>query len=420
MSERQNNLMGRLKEVICSITNRCNLRCKMCEIPLNMEEELSTEVWKGVIEDAAFIGAQTMVFSGGEPLIREDLFELIHFSKKNHMNACLTSNGGLINEAIAFKLKKSGVDVVNISIEGPQDIHDSLRGEGAFKKAISALGDLKKHNIETTIATVISKYNYRHLNYLVGLAKDNNVTTIRFQPFSAIFMKEHSPKSSFLIEEDTLDDLGAVIENITKACHDNKIATNSIGYMKEIPFYFRDKDQLTRNGCSSLWSSAPINVKGEVFPCWVLNKEKHTIGNISTQRFRKIWNSKKHQKIKEKIIEKGCPGCMMSCYDDAFGKDVLKKMVAKKIQKLKTPAAYKRAKNKIIQFVRGILHRSELRYKYYSSYRGSKRKLMNRLVCNVKRKVIRNKISEKGQRQNLIKDVLMQKQKIKNKMSEYK
>lgn len=74
--------MLNLKEIIFSITNRCNLRCKMCDIPYGEIEELSTEQWMGVIKDASRLGAQTVVFSGGEPLLREDIFELISFTKK--------------------------------------------------------------------------------------------------------------------------------------------------------------------------------------------------------------------------------------------------------------------------------------------------------------------------------------------------
>ena len=86
------------REIIISITNRCNLKCKMCDIPKNKIGELSTAQWKQVIKDAAASGARAIVFSGGEPLLREDIFELIDFTKNNSLGACLTSNGYLINE----------------------------------------------------------------------------------------------------------------------------------------------------------------------------------------------------------------------------------------------------------------------------------------------------------------------------------
>ncbi|MEI7752705.1 MAG: radical SAM protein, partial [Candidatus Omnitrophota bacterium] len=62
-----------LKDLILSITNRCNLRCRMCDIPLAETEEVETRVWERVIQEAAGLGANTVVFSGGEPLLREDL-----------------------------------------------------------------------------------------------------------------------------------------------------------------------------------------------------------------------------------------------------------------------------------------------------------------------------------------------------------
>ena len=99
----------------------------MCQIPQESTEELSTAQWKKAIEDISSLGVQTVVFSGGEPLLREDIFELISFTRNHHMNACLTSNGYLINKDVAFKLFRSGINVVNISIEGYKKANDYLR-----------------------------------------------------------------------------------------------------------------------------------------------------------------------------------------------------------------------------------------------------------------------------------------------------
>src|SRR5512135_3068163 len=129
----------RAKEIIFSLTNRCNLRCAMCQIPAGPQKELSTDEAKRLISDASLLHPQSFVFSGGEPLLRDDIFDLIAFATRLKSNTCLTSNGTLINEKIAGKLSDAGIGVVNISIDGREDIHDSLRGKGNFKKALRGI-----------------------------------------------------------------------------------------------------------------------------------------------------------------------------------------------------------------------------------------------------------------------------------------
>jgi len=142
-------MSDKLKEIIVSVTNRCNLRCRMCQIPqMHNNEEMRTEQLKALIKDSAKLYPESIVFSGGEPLLRGDLFELITLANQCKINTCLTSNGTLLNDDIAKKLASCGIGVVNISIEGPEDIHDSLRGKGSFAKAVNALECLSRHKIE--------------------------------------------------------------------------------------------------------------------------------------------------------------------------------------------------------------------------------------------------------------------------------
>ncbi len=112
----------KLNEVIISVTNRCNLRCRMCQIPLQSNGEMATEELKEIIRDAAGLNPNSIVFSGGEPLLRKDIFELISFVNQRKINTCLTSNGTLIDNEVARNLASSGIGVVNISIEGPENI----------------------------------------------------------------------------------------------------------------------------------------------------------------------------------------------------------------------------------------------------------------------------------------------------------
>lgn len=391
--------MYKLKEVIISITNRCNSSCKICDIPKAKKEELSTSHWKSAIRESSLLGASTVVFSGGEPLMREDIFELISFTKMNGMNACIASNGLMINEEIAFKLSNSGIDVVNISVEGPKVIHDYLRGRDSFEKAISALNNLKKCNIESTIATMVSRYNYEYLPCVVNLAKESSATTVKFQPFNTIFIGDKSRESEFLISKREAMELKQIFKKVMSLCGRYGISTNPGSYLEKIPLYLSG-NLFNNRACRSLWTSCPITSEGKIYPCWILNGKDKLIGNIKEKKFGELWNSKNHNLIREKIIKKGCTGCLMSCYDEAFGMDSIGKRMVLNLKRLKSKGLYKY----LHWFLKGWLKR----LKFYYSYRGSLKEIIKRLKVSFKnKKLFKRQLSIK-----------VNKEKIEEKLSE--
>jgi len=370
--------MPELREVIISLTNRCNLRCRMCDIPLQDKGELPVEVWEKVIQDAASLSAKTIVFSGGEPLLREDLFRLISFVKKNLMQACITSNGYLLDEKNSSMLAASGIGVVNISVEGPRELHDSLRCKGSFGKALLALDNLKKHNIESTIATVVSGLNYRHLMSMVGLAREHGVTTIKFQPFSSIFLESGREPGDFLIPRQEEEELNTAINEVARACEIYGIATNPRGYLEKIPAYLVNGKKKRQGACPALSSSCPIDPAGRVYPCWVLSGSADMIGNIKETGLSKLWNSEKRAGIIARVSQEGCPGCMMSCYDENFGKESLESRIAVNIGRFKQEGAHSYSKR--------LLRKLAKRLAFYLSYRGTLKMSLSRLKKLFRRK----------------------------------
>jgi radical SAM protein with 4Fe4S-binding SPASM domain len=362
--------MLNIKEVIFSITSRCNLRCRMCDIPYAEIEELTRQQWKDVIKDASRLGAQTVVFSGGEPLLREDIFELISFTRANNLNACVTSNGQLIDEPTAQKLSNSGANVVNISIEGKRETHDYLRGRGSFDKAVCGLANLRKYKVESTVASTVSKYNYQDLLYVLEVAKDYGATTVRLQPFNVIFLKDHKRKNEFLIDKRDIPFVEEAVKSFINKSKEYKIAINPAGYLLKIPEYLSGKNFYPDN-CSALWYSCPINPNGDLFPCWIEGSNNKLIGNVKTDSLYKLWLSDKRIRMVNSIINNGCKGCLMSCYDEAFDHKLFKESVVENVKKIKKITNHRKVMNKIVQSLKSQLTRLKLRYRFYISYKGS-------------------------------------------------
>lgn len=348
-------MKDRLKEIVISVTNRCNLSCAMCEIPKQDFQELSTEEAHTLIADAANLNPNSIVFSGGEPLLRKDIFDLISFTNSLKINTCLTSNGVLIDDELAKQLYFSGIGIVNISIEGPEEVHDFLRGKGSFQKAISALKSLSRHKIETTIASLVCRHNYDSLAYVMELAHQYGVTTVKFQPFSEIFLVEKNKSKDFFVPQDDFIKLKDSMEKIKGLSNKYRIATNPYRYLDAIPFYLcRMGNNQWRNKCLAIWHSCPISADGSVYLCWVLSK--NILGNIKGNKLSEIWNSPKHEKWRNGIIKKGCSGCLMSCYDYNFSEDILR-LFSLKVNKLNKPNFYKRQFHRINQYLQYNLKR---------------------------------------------------------------
>ncbi|MBN2482650.1 MAG: radical SAM protein [Candidatus Omnitrophica bacterium] len=368
-----------LKEVIISLTHRCNGNCRMCDIPDDADTELPSSCWKQVIKDAYILGASTVVFSGGEPFLRDDLFELISYVKQNHMNACVTTNGLLLDEKRARALYESGIDVVNVSLEGNDKVHEYLRGTGSFSKVTSALAYLQHYKIETTIATMVSRYNYKYLPEIVSYARKYDSTTIKFQPFNSLFLHDKTRNNDFFITHKEVPQLQKIIGKVIHACDTQGISTNPVSYLEKIPGYLSGDSFRHRSMCMAPWQSCPIAPGGDVYLCWVLAQPDKTIGNVKEERLLDMWNSERHNAMRESLRQRGCRGCMMSCYDEVFGGDSVKRMLTKKIEAMKN-RRLKETLNKAVT-------RWRRRWKFYSSYQGTFSDFVKKIEMFLKKKI---------------------------------
>jgi radical SAM protein with 4Fe4S-binding SPASM domain len=173
--------------IVWDFTYKCNLRCKHCyeEAGSGRLPELSTDEAKHVVEilsRIAGVGLPALSFSGGEPLARQDFFELAAYAKKHIPYISVASNGTLITKDVAKKIRDAGVDYVEISIDGASSsVHDEFRGiPGAFEKAIQGVKNCVEEGIDTCIATVIHRDNFAETEKILQLAKELGARFIHF------------------------------------------------------------------------------------------------------------------------------------------------------------------------------------------------------------------------------------------------
>ncbi len=170
--------------VVWNVTKACNLRCIHCYAkadPSPDPDELTTEEGFRLLEDLAQFGCPVVLFSGGEPLVRPDILDLIKKAVSLGMRAVLSTNGVLIDENLAKELKKLGLSYVGISLDGGREVHDRFRGvKGAFDKVISAIEACKKEGLKVGLRFTINKLNAQEIPKIFDLVEEMEIPRICF------------------------------------------------------------------------------------------------------------------------------------------------------------------------------------------------------------------------------------------------
>ncbi len=166
-------------EIIWAVTKRCNLKCKHCSISEVGSGELTTEEGFGLIEDAAKLGPVKFGFTGGEPLLREDIYDLIEYAASFDMQVVMATNGTLITNEVAKRLKKAGLERAAMSIDAVGSAHDVFRGvNGAFKNMLRGLKACEEEGLSVQFFTTVTRDNYSGIPEIIKFADDLNIWRI--------------------------------------------------------------------------------------------------------------------------------------------------------------------------------------------------------------------------------------------------
>ncbi|MEC8022657.1 MAG: radical SAM protein [Myxococcota bacterium] len=161
------------------VTNRCNYSCGYCDRWDGRGTRLSTDQMFGMLDDMASMGTKRLILTGGEPLIRKDIFDIIRRGKTHGMKIQLNSNGTLVPR---YMERLRIIDGLTISIDGDRDVHDAIRGTGAFDAAIRAVRSAREYeHIRVRLSAVISARSLGAEDALLDIARQEGIEVF-FQP----------------------------------------------------------------------------------------------------------------------------------------------------------------------------------------------------------------------------------------------
>ena len=153
--------------VVWNTSRRCNLHCVHCYSKSENKiypNELTTTEAKAFVEDLAEFGVPVLLFSGGEPLLRHDLFEIAKLASSKGIRAVLSTNGTLITEAAAKQLKTAGFSYVGVSLDGIGETNNKFRGkENAFEAAVAGIRNCLNAGVKPGLRFTVTKHNVKDL-----------------------------------------------------------------------------------------------------------------------------------------------------------------------------------------------------------------------------------------------------------------
>ncbi len=186
--------------IVWNMTRRCNLKCAHCYARAESDkgvDPIATAQARAMIDDLAAYGAPVMLFSGGEPALRQDMPELAKYATEKGMRAVISTNGTLIDRAMARRLREAGLSYVGVSLDGGEETHDRFRGvKGAFRRALEGLDYCREEGIKVGLRFTISKRNAAEIPRIFGILRERDIPRVCF------YHLVYSGRGSELIHED--------------------------------------------------------------------------------------------------------------------------------------------------------------------------------------------------------------------------
>jgi radical SAM protein with 4Fe4S-binding SPASM domain len=311
------------------LTERCNLRCRHCYQQRRKPREMSvdelkqhvdgaTEMLQAWEKDYDISLSPSINFTGGEPFLYKGLWDVITYARKSRYNVAILTNGCLVKRADARKASALGISDIQVSLEGPPAIHDSIRGAGSFAAAVKGARLLIDAGNGVSANMTLSRLNIDSIEETAKIAEAAG--------FSGIGFSRLVPCGS---AEELLDSLLTPQE--IKTAYEKAFALNSLSFevasgdpLAGVLSGFKPspESELALSGCSAGFSGVTITSDGSVMPCRRIGLK---IGNLGKTSLRQIWStSKVLSRLRQRESYKGgcgkcslwpsCRGCRAVAY----------------------------------------------------------------------------------------------------------
>lgn len=275
------------------LTEKCNLRCRHCYQEERGSDEMPLpEIKKTIAETADMINewseaygirfSRSMNVTGGEPFLRHDLLDILREIKKHEFTVYLLTNGTLLDPARTRMLADIGVDGVQVSIEGPERVHDSIRGPGSFRAAASGIDCLVGSGLNVNLNITLSSLNAGQMRDIIAFGSDSGVNRIGFSRL--VPSGKGRDLISCMLPKDQLKDLYGSLLSLELESLEIVTGDPLAGWMRDPSG--NDAGNIAISGCAAGVSGLTIDSKGNILPC---RRLPLSLGNVGKDSLRELW-----------------------------------------------------------------------------------------------------------------------------------
>ena len=271
--------------LLAELTYRCPLHCAFCYNPIDYTDhsrELSTQQWLGVLREARALGAAQLGFSGGEPLVRDDLEVLVGEARKLGFYTNLITSGVGLTDKRLDDLQAAGLDHIQLSFQdSTQQLNDFLSSTRTFELKQRVAASIKRHGFPMVLNCVLHRYNLPHVDKIIDMALAMGAEYLELAN-TQYYGWAHQNQAQLMPTREQLDEAEAVVERYRRT-HGERCKIFFV-----VPDYFERRPKRCMNG----WGSVFLGVApdGAALPCHAARSLPGLVlPNVKDTPLREIW-----------------------------------------------------------------------------------------------------------------------------------
>ena len=316
--------------VVWNSTRTCNLKCRHCYMSSDAKiyrDELTTDEAKKFIDDLADFKVPVLLFSGGEPLMRKDFFELASYAAEKNIRPTLSTNGTLISREVAERIKKIGVGYVGISLDGIAEVNDKFRGvDGAFQRAMNGIKNCVAVGQRVGLRFTINRHNFMELDKIFDFIEAEKINRVCF------YHLVYSGRGATMLDEDlspaesrqAMDKIISRTKDFERRGLEKEILTVD-NHCDGVYIYLKTLAEGDNETAAQIKKFISMNggnrsgiAFGEVDPLGYVHPDQftqhHTFGNVREKKFGEIWTDVSNKilaglKNRKPLLQGRCATC---------------------------------------------------------------------------------------------------------------
>jgi radical SAM protein with 4Fe4S-binding SPASM domain len=306
-----------LEQLAVELTVYCNLQCKMCSVWEIREHGVPLDLAKKLLDDAYALGARTFVPCGAESFMRKDFLDIVEYAHaRGYTTQEVVTNGTMITDAHLERLQGCPSVQLHVSIDGPREVQDDLRGEGVYDKSVGLVRRALERGVRVGMSGVILRETLPHLTALVDLASELGVSELSYQPFQTEISGPDKDLHRFSLLRPQREQLVATLDHLRDYAKARGVKIFTEAMFGVIPDYLIEgKRPIPPGGCYLPSKFLLVDYRGDVYPCFFMRQDQDRLGNVYRDALPDLWHGTHHKQLQVLALTERCPGCLAACSD---------------------------------------------------------------------------------------------------------